>query len=238
MRIVGAANPVNCQFAYRPAVAAAIRMDFMSLPSALPTPARLAAGALNALLGREPWARERLSRHAGKTVRFALAGQALSLTIDSQGAVSSADQAIVPDVTLTLQSDRLRPDRLLGGKPDFAEVTHISGDAALAQTVAELARDLRWDAESDLARVVGDIPASRLASGARALANGLRTAGQRLAANVSEYLTEEQPMLAGKPLLEQWRHDLAALQSDTDALQRRIAELNARLARLTAKRSA
>lgn len=207
--------------------------------SALSNPPRVAAGALNALLEREPWARERLARHAGKTVRFVLAGYSVSLTPDSEGRVEAADAAIVPDVTLTLQASRLDPSRLLaGGKPDFAEVTHISGDAALAQVVADLARDLRWDAEADLARLVGDIPAARLVAGARSLFGGLRDAGGRLAANVSEYLAEEQAVLAGKPLLEQWRQDLAELQAGTDALARRTAELDARLARLAAKRSA
>jgi len=207
--------------------------------SVLPAPPRVAAGALNALLGREPWARERLARHAGKTVRFVLAGRPLSLTLASDGRVDVADAAIVPDVTLTLQAGRLDPAGLLAGaRPDFAEMTHISGDAALAQVVADLARGLRWDAEADLARVVGDIPAARLASFGRALFDGVRGAGGRLAANLSEYLSEEQPVLAGRPLLEQWRQDLAALQADTDALRRQAGALDARLARLAAERSA
>ena len=44
----------------------------------LPTPSRLATQALNMLLKREDWARERLVRHAGKTVRFALGGFSLA----------------------------------------------------------------------------------------------------------------------------------------------------------------
>ena len=142
-------------------------------PSFLPPVSRFAAGAINALLGREPWAGERLARHAGKTVRFAWGQQRLSLTIDSDGRVSPADEAIVPDVTLTLRSEKFSLSNLPGGgMPDFAEVTHISGDAGLAQVVGDLARDLRWDPEDDLARVMGDIPAARLVSGARAAVAG------------------------------------------------------------------
>ena len=44
----------------------------------LPTPSRLVTQALNMLLKREDWARERLVRHAGKTVRFALGGFSLA----------------------------------------------------------------------------------------------------------------------------------------------------------------
>ncbi|MGN6580150.1 MAG: ubiquinone biosynthesis accessory factor UbiJ [Bordetella sp.] len=203
------------------------------LPSFLPPVSRFAAGALNALLGREPWAAERLARHAGKTVRFVWGRQRLSLTVDSDGKVAPADEAIVPDVTLTLLSDKFSLTGLpAGGMPDFAEATHISGDAGLAQVVGELARDLRWDPEDDLARVVGDIPALRLMSGARAAVSGVRDAGGRLALNVAEYLTEETPTLAGKPVLAQHVLDVAQLQADADALGRRADALAARLARV------
>jgi ubiquinone biosynthesis protein UbiJ len=199
----------------------------------LPDVSRLACGALNALLGREEWARERLSRHAGKTVRFASGSRSLSLAIGNDGLVDTADPAIVPDVTLTLRSDKLNPLSLFSqGMPDFAEITHIAGDAALAQVVGDLARDLRWEPQDDLAKVVGDIPAQRLTAGARALASGARSAGGRLAANVAEYLAEERPVLAGKPVLDQQRQDVARLQADLDSLERGAAQLRARLARL------
>jgi ubiquinone biosynthesis protein UbiJ len=208
-------------------------LPFPPRPSFLPSASRLAAGALNALLVREPWAAERLARHTGKTVRFVWKLQRLSLTIGSDGKVSEADEAILPDVTLTLHSDKLNLGGLLGGElPDFAELTHISGDAALVQVVGDLARHLRWEPEDDLARVVGDIPAARLVSGAQAVKAGVLGAGSRLAANVAEYLAEESGALAGKPVLEQQRLDVARLQSDADALERQIAALDARIARL------
>lgn len=208
--------------------------------SFLPTPSRLAVGALNALLQREDWARERLARHAGKTVRFALGGFTLGLTIDSEGLAAEADAAVVPDVTLTVAPEKLPLPRLgAGGEaPDFAEATHISGDAALAQVVADLSKQLRWDPEDSLARLVGDIPALRIAGGLRAAAGGARQAGQRLAENVSEYLAEENGMLLGRPALDQWRLDLAELNARADALARSAAALQTRLASAAAKRGA
>lgn len=196
---------------------------------ALPTPTRIALRALNALLNREAWARERLSRHSGKTVRVALGGFGMALTIDSEGRLAEADPAVVPDVTLSGVPERLSLPRLLANPADLAEVTHISGDAALAQVVADLARDLRWDVEDDLSRVVGDIPAMRLTSGVRALTQGARQAASRLAGNVAEYLAEESRVLAGKPALEQWRLDLAELDQQTARVERAVAVLQRRL---------
>ncbi|AKQ57480.1 ubiquinone biosynthesis accessory factor UbiJ [Bordetella hinzii] len=200
----------------------------------LPTPARVALRVLNTLLDREAWARERLVRHSGKTLRFALGGFGAALTIDSEGRLQEADPAIVPDVTLSAVPERFSLLRLLPGspRPDLAEVTHISGDAALAQVVADLARDLRWDVEDDLARVVGDIPALRLISGAKAVLQGSRQAAGRLAGNAAEYLAEESGMLAGRPALEQWRLDQADLERETQRLAHSVAALQARLAGL------
>ncbi|AZY53810.1 ubiquinone biosynthesis accessory factor UbiJ [Bordetella avium] len=201
---------------------------------ALPTPTRFALRALNTLLDREAWARERLARHGGKTVRFALNGFGLSLTIDNEGRVQESDPAIVPDVTLSALPERLSLLQFLPGspKPDMAEVTHISGDAALAQVVADLARDLRWDAQDDLARVIGDIPALRLTAGLQAFLRGTREAARRMAGNTAEYLAEESRVLAGRPVFEQWRLDLTELQQDTDRLARSIGALQSRLAAL------
>ena len=102
--------------------------------------------------------------------------------------------------------------------------------------MADLAKQLRWDPEDDLARVVGDIGATRLVGGARALVSSVRTSGEHLAQNVSEYLAEESGMLAGRPALEQWRQDLATLNAEADALARRATALNARVTALAAKR--
>ncbi|MCD0499032.1 SCP2 sterol-binding domain-containing protein [Achromobacter sp. MY14] len=208
--------------------------------SFLPTPSRMAVSALNALLRREDWARERLARHAGKTVRFALGGFTLALTIDTEGQAAQADPAVVPDVTLTVAPEKLPLPRLGAERdaPDFAEATHISGDAALAQVVADLSRQLRWDPEDALARVVGDIAALRIVGGARAAADGARTASKRLAENVSEYLAEESGVLVGRPALEQWRLDLAELNARADALVRSAGALQTRLASASAKRGA
>ncbi|AUT45798.1 SCP2 domain-containing protein [Achromobacter sp. AONIH1] len=207
----------------------------------LPTPSRLATQALNMLLKREDWARERLVRHAGKTVRFALGGSSLGLTIGSDGLAELSDPAVVPDVTLTVSPEKLPLPlpRLSGGEaPDMAEATHISGDAALAQVVADLSKQLRWDPEDALARVVGDIAALRLVGGARKLAGGTLQAGQRAAENVSEYLAEESGLLLGRPALAQWRLDLAELDARAEALARSAAALQTKLAAAGAKRGA
>ncbi len=119
-----------------------------------------------------------------------------------------------------------------------AEMMHISGDAGLAQVVAELAAQLRWDVEDDLARWFGDIPAARIVGGARALSGGLRGAATRLRNNLVEYLAQEQPILTPRPLLQTWTGDIARANAALDAAQARIAALQARLGNAEDKRGA
>ncbi|VFR17086.1 Protein YigP (COG3165) clustered with ubiquinone biosynthetic genes [plant metagenome] len=208
------------------------------LPAFLPPPARLAARAINAVLAREPWARERLARHAGKTVRFTLGGFALALSVEAAGTVvpAAADASI--DVTLGVVPERVTLARLLpgAGGDAIADMTHISGDAALAQVVGDLARQLRPDPEDELARWIGDAPAVRVVAGCKALFSSARVAGERLTGNVAEYLSEENRMLVGQPEWQTWRRDLADTQAALDAGAARLAALQARVARLTAAR--
>lgn len=207
----------------------------MPFPFPLPPhPASLAVRSLNAMLEREPWARERLARHAGKTVRFALSRLDVSLTVQPGGLAELAAGDAEPAVVLTVVPERITLDRLRPG-PDtadaFADMTHISGDAAFAQVVAELARHLRPDLQDVLAERIGDVAAVRLTQGVRAIWDGLRQGGERLAGNVAEYLSEESGALLARPVFEDLRDGLADAQARLDALDQRAARLDARVRR-------
>ena len=139
----------------------------------------------------------------------------------------------VVDALMTLAAEKLTLARLLSLRqsPDGAaimDITHISGDAGLAQVVGELARHLRWDFEDELASKIGDVPAARLTQAARAVMAGARSMSQRLGANVAEYLSEERKVLVGKPLFEEHRENLAQTIDILDALEARIKRLSSR----------
>ena len=199
----------------------------LPIPSFL-APASLCARVLNALLAREDWARERLERHAGKTVRFVLGKLVVGLAVDADGGVRASDPAIVPDVTLTVPAQRLAelPGALRANDTErIAALMHIQGDAALAHVVSDLARDLRWDVENDLSRLVGDIAARRLLDALKTAAGGARQGARRLAGNVGEYLSEESGVLLGRDQYREWRADILAMQQRLDALDARVARL-------------
>lgn len=183
--------------------------------------------ALNALLARESWARERLRAHAGKSVRLDLAGFSLALRIASGGSVHLHDDAM-PAVKVTVASDRLR--LLLSDDPQQRmQAVHIEGEAALAHVVADLARDLRWDVEDDLAQLLGDLPAGMLLGGLRQLHAVFQETGVRLAENATEYATHEAHLLTGQDQLSSFETDLRQLNVDMEACAERIASLQRQL---------
>lgn len=197
----------------------------------LPYPSVAAIRALDALLLREPWARERLRPHAGKTACLATGSMRLALTITPQGLVEAAAEDAVPAVTLTVDGGRLA-ELLSDDTARRMGAVRIEGDAALAHVLGDLARDLRWDVEEDLAGIVGDIPAARLVRTARSVAGGLQAGAWRLAENVAEYLTEERGVVASSHAVQSWGTQVRRLRDDAERAAKRVEHLRARLARL------
>jgi ubiquinone biosynthesis protein UbiJ len=86
-------------------------------------------------------------------------------------------------------------------------------------------RNLRWDVEEDLSRLVGDIAAHRIAGAARAVARGAREAGLRTAQAAAEYWTEESPLIASRVKVAGFVDAVARLTEDLERLDKRIDRL-------------
>lgn len=194
----------------------------------------MVARGFNLLCRQQPWAADRLAAHAGKTIRICLGAFEASFTISSDGHLAKADEAVVPNVTLHIVPERMGlglRDLRQGGQA-VTDAVDIQGEAALAQVVSDLARDLRPDPEDALARWVGDVAAVRLVSGAGSLLKTVRQATGRLGENVAEYLAHEDPQIVARPDLIQLtaRQEALALQLDrlsakTDSLHQRLEQL-------------
>ena len=186
------------------------------------TPAVAFCFLLNRLLDAEPWARLRLAPFAGETVELrAPLLPTLRLRILEGGTVEPGGAE--PGLTMTLKPGLLAA--LARGEEHAMRAVDVAGDAKLAAEVLVLARHLRWDAEEDLSRLVGDVAAHRLADAGRAFAAWHLDAAQRLAAAVADYVTEEKHLLVR-------RADLAALGDSVARLRDAVARLDKRVERL------
>lgn len=193
----------------------------------------LVLAALEHLLEQQSWARERLSRHAGRTVLIAfdlprlpgLPPPEIRATIDRDGLLGLPDGEPPADAVL-----RLRPsvDALFATMRDGAQGLQrhlrIEGDVTLAATLGELAQHLRWDAEEDLSRVLGDVAAHRAAKAASRAAEGVREIGARLQSALARFAAGGSQVVV--------RPQLGQLAEAASALDQRLRALEARAARL------
>ena len=184
---------------------------------------RGAVAGLNHLLSQQPWAAERLRPFAGQGVEVRCPPfPDLRLKITDSGLL---DRAQGEEAGLVI---KLKPGALplLLARDDQARSQiEIEGPADLAGAVDDLFRRLTWDFEEDLSRVLGDVVAHRLASGGRALAAWQREAWLRLAENLAEYWTEEQPLLARPGDVEKFQRGVDALRAQLAQLEKRVDSL-------------
>ena len=178
---------------------------------------------MNHVLRTAPLAMERLRKHAGRTVQFQVGPMSFGLTVQTTGEVAPAVDAAARDLHVRI-SPFLVPRLALGEEAAYRDI-EMHGDMELAQEISYLARNLSWDYEEDLSRVVGDIAAHRLASGARATARFGREAALRGAQGAAEYWTEEAPLIASRVKVEGFVRDVSDLRDAVERIEKRIEKL-------------
>ena len=133
---------------------------------------------VNHVLMQEPEAMRRLARQKGQ--RIALQWQKFSLQLSPTPAgLLERVQVDGFDLRLTVTDESpldIASALMRGNKPSV----RVEGDVQLAAEVNWLIDHVRWDAEEDLARLIGDAPAHTLAQWARsAIAALQKFAAQR-----------------------------------------------------------
>ena len=129
---------------------------------------------VNHVLMQEREAQARLARQSGKVVQAHWRSFSMRLAATPAGLFEVVPPADAPaDLTLTLTEEspfQLAQSALRGDKPPV----HIAGDVQFAAEINWLVDNVRWDAEEDLARLVGDAPAHAIAGTARRVVDAMR----------------------------------------------------------------
>jgi ubiquinone biosynthesis accessory factor UbiJ len=128
---------------------------------------------LNHVLASEPQACQRLARQKGQRIEIVWQAIKLQLQPTAAGLLERADfEGFDLRLTATQESPLDIVSALArGDKPKV----RIEGDVQLAAEINWLIDHVRWDAEEDLARLVGDAPAHTLAQAARKAMEALRS---------------------------------------------------------------
>ena len=179
--------------------------------------------ALNHLLEAEPWSAARLRAYADAQVRIEAGPVCFCLAINARGYFAPGDSTLVPSVTITLPDDF--PAKLLVDRDKLFSSVKLSGMADLAEALAFVFRNLRWDIEGDLARMVGDIVARRSVQAGRHLLQQGMVSGQRLIENVAEYCREDAGMLVSSLDIRHFSGEVSCLRDDLARLEKRFSAL-------------
>ena len=184
------------------------------------------AATVNHLLSRQASLTSLLKTHAGKTACFDVGIVQLYLCVTGEGLLRQVEQSVAdnkPAVSIRINPTEL-PAILANMKQAFSHVK-IEGDADFAKTISEVVMHLQWDAEEDLAPLIGDIAAVRLVQFARASLHNAKVSSQSFIDSVAEYLLEEQPVLLRRQKRLEFSAQVMTMRDDTERLAKRIALL-------------
>jgi ubiquinone biosynthesis protein UbiJ len=107
----------------------------------------------------------------------------------------------------------------------------IEGDAEIAQKFRDLLEQAQPDFEEELARVLGDVAARRVANAARGLFDWGRKAAGSFTGSVVEYLQEEGRDLPTRVEVDEFLEGVDRLRDGAERLDARLARLEADRAR-------
>ncbi|HMN82580.1 MAG TPA: hypothetical protein PKA20_22010 [Burkholderiaceae bacterium] len=156
-------------------------------------------------------------------------GGGVSGSASAGGTATGRPAGAAADVSLWLRpGPAMLLDGLSGGPRGLSAHLRVDGDVMLAAVMGDLAEQLRWDAEEDASRLVGDIPARRLFAGLAVLRERFGRTRSNLERSAVQYLTVEDPQLLSGAELASHAGELAALQQRLDQLDRRLAGAAAR----------
>jgi ubiquinone biosynthesis protein UbiJ len=178
-----------------------------------------ALGALNRMLAREQWARERLAPFAGRVARFEAPPFALALRIDEGGVFADAARL---EPAVTVGADLAALPLALGDPQAMMRNVSLKGDADFAQALAFVLQNLRPEPEEELSRFVGDVAAQRIVGFLRSSASHWRELAERMLENSAHYLVTENPMIVGRDEVSEFNADVARLRDDVARLEKRV----------------
>lgn len=181
----------------------------------------------NRVLADYPLAREQLAAHAGKIIDVHIGPFDARLRVATDGGVELVGQGRIdpPDASFHVALSLL-PRLAQKDEAAFREVV-FTGDSEFVALLSMIAREVEWDIEEDLSKLVGDIAAHRIVDTAKQARAWQQDAGLRFTENVAEYLTEEKRAFITASELESFARNNELLRDEVARLEARLNMMSA-----------
>lgn len=181
--------------------------------------------AINHLIAQEEWAQKIIQKHVGKVVSLQLPFGKFLLVIRPGGfSNASSDEQAEPKVSLDVAREAIF-EFLSAGKSGAAKYVRISGDVDLAHDLSKLASNLRWEAEEDLAKWIGDAPAHRVGIEAKKAFEATKQASRDLRGGVRDYLVHEKKAIVDVKEFDVFKNEVRQLRDAVDRNEKRIERI-------------
>lgn len=184
-------------------------------------------GALNHLLDNADWARAKLQPHGGRVAVLAFPAISIRLQVSDDGRFAPAASDDSADLTLIFPTGAI--EGLWLGLEAAMRHVRVSGNAEFGEALGFVLRNLRWDAEADLAQIVGDTLAPRFVLGARRMFDWQQDFLRRGTENLRDYLAFERPTLVHQTALQDLAIETLNFRDRLGRLEKRLAKLDAAL---------
>jgi len=179
--------------------------------------------ALNHLLDSAPWARARLRPHAGDRAHMRVGAVTLDFSISAQGYLAECLSEEEPQVRIEMPWPG--PAELSEGIEGAMRKARIEGEVELADTLGFVFRNLHWDREGDLAKLVGDVLAHRLHRSGESAWQAARGVAASVQDNLREFVAEGHTPLVRRTGMDGHSDALRAMRDDLARLEKRIERL-------------
>lgn len=166
-----------------------------------------------------------------------------ALEIEASGLLRVRLQVLAGHLALIAPQGAAAPDAVISGSPAAllqllsnragraaaSGAAQVRGDAEVAALFRDLFALARPDAEEELSRFLGDVPAHQLMRVANRTVSWLRNAGRTAAGNLAEYLQEESRDLVNATELGEFLSGVDALREAADRLDAKLSRLERRI---------
>jgi ubiquinone biosynthesis protein UbiJ len=181
--------------------------------------------AINHVIEQEKWARDLLLSREDQIIAISLPVGKFQLVIQNGLLTNTSDNTGVAAVSLEISQEAIWAF-LREGKSGAMKFVRISGDVDFAADLNRLAADLKWEAEEDLAKLIGDAPSRRILLESKKLFQQASLAVDDFKLGLRDYLVNEKNTLLGAQQFNEFKSEIRLLRDQLDRAEKKIIQLD------------
>jgi ubiquinone biosynthesis protein UbiJ len=181
--------------------------------------------SINHVIEQEKWAHDLLLSREGQIVAISLPVGNFQLMIQNGLLANTSDNTGVAAVSLEISQEAIWAF-LREGKSGAMKFVRISGDVDFAADLNRLAADLKWEAEEDLAKLIGDAPSRRILLESKKLFQQASLAVDDFKLGLRDYLVNEKNILLGAQQFNEFKSEIRLLRDQLDRTEKKIIKLD------------